>query len=126
MAEKNETGKTGEAVACSFLRINGYTILETNWRYHRYELDIIARNENDNELVVVEVKTRSEKYLVAPEDAVDRKKIRHIVSATNAYIRRYNIELPVRFDIICLVKQDQSYFVERHIEDAFYAPLNCR
>jgi len=124
MAEKNETGKTGELTACSFLRINGYTILETNWRYRRYELDIIAKS--GDELVVVEVKTRSEKYLVAPEDAVDRKKIRHIVSATNAYIRRYDVELPVRFDIICLVKQEQSYIVERHIEDAFYAPVNCR
>lgn len=124
MAEKNEIGKVGEATACSFLKINGYTILETNWRYRRYELDIIA--SNGSELVVVEVKTRSEAYWVAPEDAVNHTKIRHIVSATNAYVLRNNINLPVRFDIICLVKQGMSYTVERHIEDAFFAPANYR
>lgn len=120
MSEKNETGKTGEVIACSYLKINGYTILATNWRYRRYELDIVATN--GKELVVVEVKTRSETYLVAPEDAVDRLKIRRIVLAADAYVRRYNIDLPVRFDIIGLVKQGISYTIERHIEDAFYAP----
>ncbi|MDR2919473.1 MAG: YraN family protein [Tannerella sp.] len=121
MAEKNETGKIGEAVACSYLKINGYTILHTNWRYRRYELDIVATN--GEELVVVEVKTRSESYLIYPEESVNRIKIKHIVSATDVYIRRYNIELPVRFDIICMIKKDNSYTVERHIEDAFYAPM---
>lgn len=121
MAEKNETGKTGEAIACSYLKMNGYAILHTNWRYRRYELDIVATKEN--ELIVVEVKTRSETYLLAPEDAVDRTKIRRIVTATDAYIRRHNIELPVRFDIICLIKRGVSYTIEQHIEDAFYAPL---
>lgn len=121
MAEKDETGKTGEAVACSYLKINGYTILHTNWRHRRYELDIIATN--GNELVVVEVKTRSESYLVIPEEAVNHTKIRHIVSAADAYVRRYNIERPVRFDVICLIRQRNAYTVERHIEDAFYAPI---
>ncbi|MDR0348973.1 MAG: YraN family protein [Tannerella sp.] len=124
MAEKNETGKIGEETACSFLRINGYTILETNWRYRHYELDIIA--SDGNELVVVEVKTRSETYRVAPEDTVSRKKIQRIVAAADAYILHKNISLPVRFDIICMVRQGISYVVERHIEDAFFAPVNYR
>ncbi len=121
MADKNETGKRGEAVACLYLKKNKYKILDTNWRFRRYELDIVATN--DKELVVVEVKTRSENYLVAPELAVDRTKIRHIVIATDAYIRMKDISLPIRFDVMCLVRKKDSYVVEQHIKDAFYAPL---
>ncbi|MDR0845147.1 MAG: YraN family protein [Tannerella sp.] len=121
MAEKNETGKTGEAIARSYLEISGYTILDTNWRFHRYELDIVATN--GRELVVVEVKTRSSEYLISPEEAIDARKIQRIVAAADAYIRTKQINLPVRFDIICLIKDKQSYTVEQHYEDAFYAPV---
>jgi putative endonuclease len=120
MAENNETGKQGELTAESFLKEQGYIIIEKNWRFRRFELDIIATK--DNELIIVEVKTRSENYLLAPEDAVDRKKIHRIVIATDAYIRKKNIGLPVRFDVLCLVKKGDKYIIESHIEDAFYAP----
>ena len=120
MAEKNETGRQGESVARQYLEDKGYTILETNWRFHRFELDIIATN--NKEIVVAEVKTRSDKYLMAPETAVDRKKIRRIVTASDAYARQHGISLPVRFDILCLIKKRQTFEIE-HLEDAFYAPL---
>lgn len=122
MAKKhNETGKEGEDLARSFLQRRGYQICHTNWRWHHYELDIVACIEN--ELVVVEVKTRSADYLISPEEAVDSGKIRRIVAAADAYIRFFNIEYPVRFDIITLIKQDNQYKIE-HLEDAFFAP--CR
>ena len=120
MAEKNETGKKGESVARQYLEDNGYQVVATNWRFHRFELDIIATN--NEELIIIEVKTRSDNYLVAPESAVDNKKIRRIVAASDAYTRKYNIQLPVRFDILCLIKKEQSFEIE-HIEDAFFAPL---
>jgi putative endonuclease len=120
MGEKYETGKQGEAVARRCLEEKGYKVLETNWRFHRFELDIIATN--DQELVIVEVKTRSANYLIAPETAVDNRKIRRIVVASDAYARKCNITLPVRFDILCLIKKGQSFEIE-HIEDAFFAPL---
>ena len=121
MAEKNETGKKGEAVACSYLEICGFKILHTNWRYRRFELDIVATN--GSELVVVEVKTRSKNYLVDPEKSIDSYKIRHITTATDVYIRKFGINLPVRFDVICLMKDKHSYTVEKHFEDAFFAPI---
>lgn len=121
MAKQNETGKEGEAAARSYLEKRGYVIAHTNWRWHHYELDIVAIA--GGELVVVEVKTRSEDYLVAPEEAVDRAKIRRIVAAADAYVRRFNIGLPVRFDIVTLVGKKGKFEIE-HLEDAFYAP--CR
>ena len=121
MAEKNETGKIGEEVACSYLKAFGYTILHINWRFHRYELDIVATN--GKELVVVEVKTRSKNHMINPEDSIDRRKIRRITTATDAYIRKHNVDMPVRFDVLCLIKDDIAYAVDRHLEDAFFAPL---
>jgi putative endonuclease len=121
MAENNETGKYGETVARAYLEKNGYRILATNWRFHRYELDIIAAT--DKELVIVEVKTRSDKYLAAPEKAIDHKKIHRIVAASDAYARRYDVDLPIRFDVICIVKRGGSFIIESHTEDAFYAPV---
>ena len=116
----NETGKKGESIACQYLEENGYKVLATNWRFHRFELDIIATDSK--ELIVVEVKTRSDNYLVAPEIAVDNRKIQRIVAASDAYARKHNIPLPIRFDVLCLIKKGTSFAIE-HIEDAFYAPL---
>ena len=121
MAEQNDLGRDGEAKARDYLIRQGYTILHTNWRWHHYELDIVATK--DEELIVVEVKTRSEDYLLSPEEAVDNKKIRRIVAAADAYVRYFNLELPVRFDIITLIKGKEGFQIE-HIDDAFYAP--CR
>jgi putative endonuclease len=120
MTDQSLIGKEGEEKARDYLIRKGYAILHTNWRFHHYELDIVATNED--ELVVVEVKTRSGGYLVAPEDAVDRGKIKRIVSAADVYARYFGRALPVRFDIITLIKSDAGYAIE-HIEDAFYAPI---
>ncbi len=116
MASHNTLGNEGEQKAIKLLQAKGYEILHTNWRKGRYELDIIARLPE--ELVVVEVKTRSENPLVTPEEAVDRKKIRHIVAATDKYIKTFNIDLSVRFDIIAISGEQME-----HIEDAFYPPV---
>jgi Predicted endonuclease distantly related to archaeal Holliday junction resolvase len=121
MAERNETGKHGETIARQYLEENGYNVLETNWRFHHYELDIVATD--GKELVIIEVKTRSDNYLIAPEHAVNKGKIRRIVTASDAYARMKRIDLPVRFDLICLIKKGDSYTVENHIEDAFFAPI---
>ena len=121
MARQNDMGWKGESAARAFLEKKGYKVLHTNWHWHHYELDIIAVKED--ELVVVEVKTRSENYLLSPEEAVDAKKIQRIVAAADAYVRYFNIDMPVRFDIMALVKEGTGFHIS-HIEDAFYAPCN--
>lgn len=123
MAERNDIGKEGEALARKHLEKQGYVILHTNWHWHHYELDIVATKAN--ELVVVEVKTRADDCLVDPSEAVDSAKIRRIVKAADAYVNLYVIDLPIRFDIILLVGKRGSYQLE-HIEDAFLAPCICK
>lgn len=120
MAQRNQTGKDGESAARSYLQEKGYRILHTNWHYHHFELDIVAAH--CNELVIVEVKTRSEAPLLEPEDAVDEKKIKRTVAAADAYIRYFNCNMPIRFDLITVLKDQSGYHIRDHIEDAFYPP----
>lgn len=121
MAEHNNLGKAGEQLAVNYLTDKGYTILHRNWRSGHKELDIVAQLADT--LVIVEVKTRRNKLYGQPADAVTDRKIRHIVSSADAYIRTFDIDLPqVRFDIITLVGSKEKYQLH-HIESAFHPPI---
>ena len=120
MALHNKLGKEGEVAAVNYLKENNYQILHVNWQYGQLELDIIARKEN--ELVIVEVKTRSGNW-DSPESAVTKTKIARIVTATDHYVQHFDIDLSVRFDIICITGIHPLFQIE-HIEDAFYPPMN--
>ena len=120
MALHNDLGKAGEDAAVRYLEEKGYLILHRNWRQGRYEVDVVAQIED--ELVFVEIKTRAEDFYENPEDAVTTKKINHIVSAANAYVRMHKIDLAIRFDIIAVLGYDPHFQID-HIEDAFYPPM---
>jgi putative endonuclease len=116
MAAHNELGKKGEQLAIDFLIKNKYKILEKNYRYLKAEVDIIAQKENI--LAVVEVKTRSTDYFGDPQDAVNPKKIRRLVSAIDYYVIDKDLEVEVRFDIIAIIHKNNKTKIE-HLEDAF-------
>ena len=117
MAEHNELGKFGEELAVEFLQQNGYDILETNWTFQKAEIDIIA--QKDSTIAVIEVKTRSSIVFGLPQDFVKPKKIQLLVKAVNEYIVSNDVDVDVRFDIIAIYKEDNTYKIE-HFEDAFY------
>ena len=100
MAFHNELGKKGEELAKEFLQKNGYTILESNFVFQKAEIDIIA--QKDDALIVVEVKTRSSVDFGNPQDFVSPKKIKLLVKAIDEYVNLKNIDLSIRFDIICI------------------------
>ncbi len=115
------TGRKGEELAAQYLQQEGYEILAKNWKMGRKELDIIATKAD--ELVVVEVKTRSVPVLDQPFLAVDRKKQRTIISAAHAYVRFHKIALSVRFDIIWIELYRDHQIEIDHIRDAFIPGL---
>lgn len=116
MAEHNELGKIGEELAVDFLIENGYKILEKNYRYIKAEVDIIA--QKDNVLAAIEVKTRSTAYFGDPQDFVNPKKIKLLLSAIDNYVIKKDLDVDVRFDIIAIVYQKNTTKIE-HLEDAF-------
>jgi len=117
LAQHNELGKDGEKMAVTFLIKNGYTIRETNYRFHKAEVDIIA--QKDNVLAVVEVKTRSTDYFGDPQDFVKPKKIKLLVGAIDDYVIKNDLDVEVRFDIIGIIKNKKGTRLE-HLEDAFF------
>lgn len=120
MAKHNALGKAGEDYAAAYLVKEGYVIRHRNWRCGRKELDIVA--QRDGELVVVEVKTRSSDEFGAPTEAITDRKIRNIVSSADAYLRRYRVDMPVRFDVITLIGR-AGHFTLDHICGAFVSPV---
>ena len=116
MAEHNELGEKGEQLAIDFLIENGYSILEKNYRYLKAEVDIIAQKKDI--LAVVEVKTRSTDYFGNPQDFVNPKKIKLLLSAIDYYVVEKDLDVEVRFDIIAIIHQNKTTKIE-HLEDAF-------
>ncbi len=117
MAVHNELGKAGEELAVEHLTQKGYKILETNWRYARAEIDIIAKWEEI--LIFVEVKTRSDNYFGEPETFVTQHKMEMMTSAASVFMDEVNHDWEYRFDVISvIIRQSKNYI--KHIEDAFW------
>ena len=117
MAQHNELGKTGEKLAREYLLKKDYEILETNWRFGKAEIDIIAR-KNDV-IVVVEVKTRTSDHYGKPEVFVKNKKIKLLLEAINQYVSEKKLDAEIRFDIISIIKNQYQEKIE-HLENAYY------
>jgi len=121
MAEKDDLGKKGEEIACKYLANNGFLIKERNWRYRNGEIDIVAFDKN--ELVIVEVKTRSAVIYEEPRDSISDKKIRFLVNAAEEYIHQTDFYGETRFDIISIKWFGEEKYEIEHIPEAFYPPV---
>jgi putative endonuclease len=112
-----EIGLLGEQLACDYLRKKDFQIIDRNYRFKKNEVDIIAKK--DNQLIIIEVKTRQTAEIGEPWQAVTRNKQKQIIQVANQYVQSKNIELNTRFDIISIVHN--SYRTElKHLEGAFY------
>lgn len=119
MADHNDFGKKAEELAAEYLQKNGYKILVRNFRYQKAELDLVA--EKDSLIVVIEVKARSTDVFNLPQEAVNKRKIKLIVSAANYFMEEYNKNQEVRFDIISVLPDENKNLMIEHITDAFEA-----
>jgi putative endonuclease len=120
MAESHNLGIKGEELARKLLLDKGYKILHCNWKSGKREIDIIA--ENQDFIVFVEVKTRTDDNFMHPRQAVTSEKQKSIIYAAENYLKKYNIDKESRFDIISIMPKGKSFEAE-HLEDAFYPTL---
>ena len=82
---KQLLGATGEEIAVDYLISQGYIVFDRNWRSKSGEIDIIASEKfnSQDELIFIEVKTRSSRDYGDPIEAI---------SATK-YLRMYRLAL---------------------------------
>ena len=106
--EAAKIGRQGEEKVAEYLRRHGYIILRRNWRNSRFgEIDIIA--ENRENIVFVEVKTRTNNSVVSGIEAVDAKKMQRTRNAAEVFMRKLSTDLPPRIDVAeVLVITDKS------------------
>lgn len=98
---RKEIGKWGENLACKYLEENNYKMIEKNFLCQQGEIDMIAKDMIKNELVFIEVKTRSNFKYGNPADAVNKQKQKHMIQAIKYYIYKNHIQnIPIRIDVI--------------------------
>ena len=116
MTKHNKLIQEGELIAFMLLKRDGFTILETNWRFPKVEIDIIAKK--DGLLIFTEVKTRGSKKFEKPSEAIDKKKIAQYKDAVGGYLEQYPSKDEIRFDLInIIIGKDESQI--EHIPNAF-------
>jgi putative endonuclease len=113
---QQELGILGETMAQKYLLKEGYLIRTVNYRFIKYEIDIVA--EKNDKIIVVEVKTRQTAEIGEPWMAVTRKKQRQIIACADHYLQARQIDKEVRFDIISIVHNSYRTDLE-HLVDAF-------
>ena len=114
-------GRHAESIVCNTLMRQGWTILARNQHFVGGELDIIARDLNQ-QLVFIEVKSSWKMTAGRPQAQVHRKKQIHLWRAAAAWIARNQIpDQPMRFDVVSLRFQGEHYSWD-HICDAFVGP----
>ena len=104
---RDDLGSRGEAIARTFLRKQGLTILAENYRCASGEVDLIALDRRDKAadvLAFVEVKTRTSAEHSQPESAVHRRKQKRTRRAAGHYLARHEAaEMDIRYDIVTVV-----------------------
>ncbi|MBB6217792.1 putative endonuclease [Anaerosolibacter carboniphilus] len=97
-----EIGIQGENAAIRYLVNQGYVVIERNYRSRYGEIDIIAKD--NNMIVFVEVKTRSNLAYGRPAEAIDYRKTRHLRYTAQQYIQWKGLyDCGCRFDAIEVV-----------------------
>jgi putative endonuclease len=111
-------GSIGETIALRFLLKNGFDVLARNFRIGKGELDLIAYQ--GEELVFVEIKTRSRADDFAPQLAVTPAKEEQILRLARAFRHRYGLEeMPVRFDVVAVTLREEREPKVEHFVKAF-------
>ena|SRR6202165_5605183 len=112
-----ELGRAGEKAAAELLRKRGYDVVGAGFQARRGELDLVCRRGND--LVVVEVKTRSDDSFGTPLEAVGSRKRRSLMSAAAEYRALSGWRGPIRYAVIGLTVKPDGGFTTELIEDPF-------
>lgn len=117
LAQHNETGQNGEALAGQFLQEKGYQIIATNWRIGRNEVDIIASKGNC--LHFIEVKTNGAPALANPEKRVGNSKLTRMKIAAEAYLQDNNNWKFIQFDVVSVTMRFGASTLFFLVEDVF-------
>lgn len=114
MYKRHIIGKVGENLAVKYLEQIGYKVVERNFECRQGEIDIIALDKN--EIIFIEVKTRTNIKFGSPIEAVNEAKQKHLLKAVEYYLYSRNLENEfVRIDVIEMYLYNHKYKIN-HIK----------
>ena len=114
MNRNQEIGKIGEDLAEKYLKNKVYKIVQRNYRCRQGEMDIIAKDKE--EIVFIEVKTRTTINFGRPSEAVNYIKREHLQNIARYYLYTNKItKTPIRFDVVEIYLWPKGYSVN-HIK----------
>ncbi len=116
MAMHNELGKEGEELATAYLIALQFEILQRNWRFSHFEIDIVAVKKEV--LHFIEVKARQSNHYGFPEESITMKKINNMLNAGEAYQLVYPQYKWVQYDVLSIMIQNGEA-VYSLIEDVY-------
>jgi putative endonuclease len=105
---KRSVGTRYEEKAVQYLTQHGYQILERNYRCKLGEIDLIAREQDY--LVFLEVKYRSDLRAGYGYEAVDFRKQQRIIRSALWYLNQHGIpeNQPCRFDVLSFLGEEAT------------------
>lgn len=108
---KQRFGAWGERRAEAYLIERGLEVLDRNFRTPSGEIDLVMRH--GDQLVFVEVKTRSNADFGMPEESVTESKEEHLLEAAQLYLDGHpEIQSDWRVDVISIIGRRGSGPVE--------------
>jgi putative endonuclease len=118
MNRNKDTGNAGENIAADYLITQQFIILERNWRYKHWEVDIIA--SKGKFLYFVEVKTRSSYRFGMPEESIGNEKMNALKKAAEEYLYQHPEWKYIQFNVIAITMANEEVKEIFMIEDVYF------
>jgi putative endonuclease len=118
MSTNQEKGNQGEELAAAWLVKKGYALLERNWRFRHWEVDIIA--SKDKFLHFIEVKTRHSLRFGRPEESITRDKMNNLRNAAEEYQYQHPEWKYIQFDVVAITVVNGEVKEVFMIEDVYF------
>lgn len=115
--QRRELGRAGEKAAAELLERRGYEVVGAGFTARRGEIDLLCRLGDD--LVIVEVKTRTTDAFGTPLEAVGRRKRKALMAAAAEYRALAGWRGRIRFAVVGLTGDPESRFRAELVEDPF-------
>lgn len=115
-------GRLGEALACEFLKMQGFRVIDRNYRCAEGEVDIIA--EEGETLAFVEVRTKTSDEYGLPLETIGAQKRARLRRATLHYLaKRGPSRRCLRFDAVGILFREGEEPVIELVRNAFYGGM---
>ncbi len=118
VVHKKIAGNHAEQQACDFLQARGMKLIERNYRANYGEIDLIMQDGND--IVFVEVRSRTHDHFGSAIESINSKKQQKILQTAELFLQKKNWldNKNCRFDVVGVNAGHIEW-----IEDAFTADI---